>query len=93
MATEGSPGSDRDRVSDPVRRLGIDEVSGELISGVLSDAHLEAGYILKEDGEAISLYRWNNNSRAYRFYTRLLKRLGPREQLIKRVLGEIRERF
>ena len=93
MTSETSAGSDRDKIVDKARQRKIDEASGQLISGVLSDQHLEAGYILKEDDEAILLYRWNNNSQAYRFYTRLLKRLGPRDQLIKRILGDIREHF
>ena len=57
------------------------------IEGYLTEENVESGWILKDAGDEIRLYRYSSMSRDLRLANSLPKRMGTQDQVIKKLMS------
>lgn len=57
------------------------------IEGYLTEENVESGWILKDAGDEIRLYRWSSMSRDLRLANSVPKSMGSEKMLIKKLMS------
>lgn len=57
------------------------------IDGYLSEENLESGWLLKDAGDEIRLYRYSSMSRDLRLANSMPKSYGTQDQIIKKLMS------